>query len=47
MILDGDDYGYSARSGKLPLGDVRDPDMAYLSFPLKIDEPRESSIGIR
>ena len=38
MVLDGHDRGDSARSRKLPLGDVRDADMADLPVPLKADE---------
>ena len=38
VVLDGDDRGYGACSGKLPLGDVRYADIADLALPLKIDE---------
>src|SRR5690349_2369875 len=38
VVLDGDDRGDAACSGKLPLGDVRYADMADLALPLKVDE---------
>jgi hypothetical protein len=37
-ILDGDDLGDGACSGKLPLRDVRDADMADFPVALEVDE---------
>jgi len=37
-VLDGNDWGHGARSGELPLRDVRHADMPDLPLPLEVDK---------